>query len=182
MLRASFLRSLHLHLGNKVVTQRPLHVGALEHPAHIVIPIPAPKGVYNTWTHVLVAGDAVLILPENRLVCCVRSRQAPEPWDKGRATAHLPLPRLDSTSSFPTFLLAIEDSTDQAQPILRPSPCSRHCHLTNLLDYAINHIFLPPRLPNASDHSPHLEAGLIALVREFAGDFASPRTLDLLTG
>ena len=41
----------------------------------------------------------------------------------------------------------------------------------NLLHYAINHIFLPPRLPNASDHSPHLEAGIIALVREFADKF-----------
>ena len=41
----------------------------------------------------------------------------------------------------------------------------------NLLDYAINHIFLPPRLPNASDHSPNLEAGLIALVLEFADKF-----------
>ncbi len=41
----------------------------------------------------------------------------------------------------------------------------------NLLNYAINHIFLPPRLPNASDHSPHLEAGIIALVREFADSF-----------
>jgi len=40
-----------------------------------------------------------------------------------------------------------------------------------LLDYAINHIFLPPRLPNASDHSPHLEAGLITLVRDFAEKF-----------
>jgi len=37
-----------------------------------------------------------------------------------------------------------------------------------LLDYAINHIFLPPRLPNASDSSPHLEARLIALVRQYA--------------
>lgn len=44
----------------------------------------------------------------------------------------------------------------------------------NLLNYAINHIFLPPRLPNASDHSPHLEAGIIALVREFADSFVQP--------
>lgn len=42
----------------------------------------------------------------------------------------------------------------------------------NLLNYAINHIFLPPRLPNSSDHSPDLEAGIIALVREFADNFA----------
>lgn len=41
-----------------------------------------------------------------------------------------------------------------------------------LLDYAINHIFLPPRLPNASDSSYSLEAGLIALVREVVDDFA----------
>jgi hypothetical protein len=40
-----------------------------------------------------------------------------------------------------------------------------------LLDYAINHIFLPPRLPNASDYSPHVEAGLIALVRDVADSF-----------
>ena len=44
----------------------------------------------------------------------------------------------------------------------------------NLLNYAINHIFLPPRLPNAFDHSPHLEAGIIALVREFADNFVQP--------
>ena len=41
-----------------------------------------------------------------------------------------------------------------------------------LLDYAINHIFLPPRLPNASDSSYGLEAGLTALVREVVDDFA----------
>ena len=40
-----------------------------------------------------------------------------------------------------------------------------------LLEYAINHIFVPPRLPNRADGSPQLESALLGLVRDCAASF-----------
>ena len=42
-----------------------------------------------------------------------------------------------------------------------------------LLNYAINHIFVPPRLPNKADGTPKLEAALLGLVRDLATTFTS---------
>jgi len=42
---------------------------------------------------------------------------------------------------------------------------------TKLLDYAINHVFVPPRLPNRADGTPKLEAALLRLVRDLARAF-----------
>ena len=109
-------------------------------------------------------------------MCRVKPRQAQNHGTKDGWQPQLPLPQLDTLVP-PHFSFAIENSIDQAQPI-SASMAMLKCFETmstddkeNLLDYAINHIFLPPRLPNASDHSPNLEAGLIALVREFADQF-----------
>ena len=41
------------------------------------------------------------------------------------------------------------------------------------LNYAINHIFVPPRLPNKADGTPNLEASLLGLVRDLARAFTS---------
>ena len=40
-----------------------------------------------------------------------------------------------------------------------------------LLDYAIKHIFAPPRLPNRADGNPQLESALLGLVRDCAASF-----------
>jgi hypothetical protein len=40
-----------------------------------------------------------------------------------------------------------------------------------LLDYAIKHIFVPPRLPNRADGTPQLESALLGLVRDCAEGF-----------
>ena len=40
-----------------------------------------------------------------------------------------------------------------------------------LLDYAINHIFVPPKLPNRADGNPQLESALLGLVRDYAASF-----------
>ena len=40
-----------------------------------------------------------------------------------------------------------------------------------LLDYAIKHIFVPPRLPNRADGTPQLENALVGLVRDCAESF-----------
>ena len=42
-----------------------------------------------------------------------------------------------------------------------------------LLNYAINHIFVPPRLPNRADGTPKLEAALLGLIRDLAQTFTS---------
>jgi hypothetical protein len=42
-----------------------------------------------------------------------------------------------------------------------------------LLNYVINHIFVPPRLPNKADGTPKLEAALLGLVRDLAREFTS---------
>ena len=39
------------------------------------------------------------------------------------------------------------------------------------LNYVINHIFVPPRLPNSADGTPKLEAALLGLVRDLARGF-----------
>ena len=99
-----------------------------------------------------------------------------EPRHKGRMAATAPS---SSTrhSSLPTFLFCYREqhrpgATHSASMVtLKCFETMSTDDKRNLLDYAINHIFLPPRLPNASDHSPNLEAGLIALVREFADKF-----------
>jgi len=77
------------------------------------------------------------------------------------------------SSTPPTSLLAIENSIDQGNPfrVMDTFQAMSTDDKEKLLDYAIKHIFLPPKLPNASDHSPRLEAGLIALVRDFADKF-----------
>ena len=40
-----------------------------------------------------------------------------------------------------------------------------------LLEYAIKHIFLPPRLPSRADSNPQLESALLGLVRDCAASF-----------
>jgi len=40
-----------------------------------------------------------------------------------------------------------------------------------LLEYAIKHIFVPPRLPNRADGNPQLESALLGLVRDCAASF-----------
>jgi hypothetical protein len=40
-----------------------------------------------------------------------------------------------------------------------------------VLDYAIKHVFVPPRLPNGTDYSPQLEGGLLGFVRDRAESF-----------
>jgi hypothetical protein len=40
-----------------------------------------------------------------------------------------------------------------------------------LINYAINHIFVPPRLPNKADGTPKLETALLSLVRDLAWAF-----------
>ena len=40
-----------------------------------------------------------------------------------------------------------------------------------LLDYAIKHVFVPPRLPSRADGNPQLESALLGLVRDCAASF-----------
>ena len=40
-----------------------------------------------------------------------------------------------------------------------------------LLDYAIKHVFVPPRLPSRADGNPQLESALLGLVRDYAASF-----------
>jgi hypothetical protein len=40
-----------------------------------------------------------------------------------------------------------------------------------VLDYAIKHVFVPPRLPDGTDNSPQLETALLGFVRERAESF-----------
>jgi len=40
-----------------------------------------------------------------------------------------------------------------------------------LLDYAIKHVFVPPRLPNRADGTPQLESALLGLVKDCAESF-----------
>jgi len=40
-----------------------------------------------------------------------------------------------------------------------------------LLDYAIKHVFVPPRLPNRADSTPQLESALFSLVKDCAESF-----------
>ena len=41
------------------------------------------------------------------------------------------------------------------------------------LNYVINHIFVPPKLPNSADGTPKLEAALLRLVRDLARVFTN---------
>jgi len=41
------------------------------------------------------------------------------------------------------------------------------------LNYVINHIFVPPKLPNRADGNPKLEAALLGLVRDLARRFTN---------
>lgn len=59
------------------------------------------------------------------------------------------------------------DGTDGLN-VLPPSQCN-----IELLDYAINHIFVPPRLPSRADGNPRLEASLLRLISDLAGAFTS---------
>ena len=70
---------------------------------------------------------------------------------------------------------------DVLEPIDGPTAASRHAAFdlqpskanTKLLEYAINHIFVPPRLPNRADGTPKLEAALLRLVRDLARAFTN---------
>lgn len=42
-----------------------------------------------------------------------------------------------------------------------------------ILNYVINHIFVPPRLPNKADGTPTLEAALLSLVSDLARAFTN---------
>lgn len=46
---------------------------------------------------------------------------------------------------------------------------------SKMLDYAFNHLFLPPKLPNGDDRSPTNELCLIELVRDCLNEFL-PKT------
>ena len=67
------------------------------------------------------------------------------------------------------------DTPDALQGI--PIPKSLRFNATSskdkaeLLDYAIKHIFTPPRLPNRADGNPQLESALLGLVRDYAASF-----------
>ena len=51
---------------------------------------------------------------------------------------------------------------------IQPSKSNR-----KILKYVINHIFVPPRLPNRADGTPTLEAALLSLVSDLARAFTS---------
>lgn len=56
---------------------------------------------------------------------------------------------------------------------------------TKLLNYAINHIFVPLKLPNRADGTPRLEAALLRLVRDLVWPspvVSSPRVLPMPNG
>ena len=46
------------------------------------------------------------------------------------------------------------------------------------LNYVINHVFVPPRLPNSADGTPKLEAALLGLVRDLARVFTDRLEFD----
>jgi hypothetical protein len=67
------------------------------------------------------------------------------------------------------------DSLDALQKILKPKGTRPNTTPSKdeaeVLDYAIKHVFVPPRLPNGTDNSPQLESALLGFVRERAESF-----------
>jgi len=76
-------------------------------------------------------------------------------------------------SSEPVLTLA-PDAPEVLQRILPKTlrfNTSPSKHKVKLLDYAIKHIFVPPKLPNRADGTPQLENALLGLVRDCAESF-----------
>ena len=63
---------------------------------------------------------------------------------------------------------ALQGVTTSKSLRLNPTPSEDE---VELLEYAINHIFVPPRLPNRADSNPQLESALLALVTGRAASF-----------
>jgi len=76
----------------------------------------------------------------------------------------------------PGFLsLTAPDTPDALQRISMPKSLRFNTtpskDKVELLDYAVKHVFVPPRLPNRADRNPQLESALLGLISDCAASF-----------